>query len=99
MIKPGTRGLSLKYLLAGALLITCIGVRGGAREIDGGSAKRLKIGLVLSGGGARGVAHVGVLEWMEQHRIPVDYLAGASMGAWLEGSTPWACLCPRCVRS
>ncbi|MBK8316888.1 MAG: patatin-like phospholipase family protein [Acidobacteria bacterium] len=85
MIKPGTRGLSLKYLLAGALLITCIGVRGGAREIDGGSTKRLKIGLVLSGGGARGVAHVGVLEWMEQHRIPVDYLAGASMGGLVGG--------------
>ncbi|MBK7601514.1 MAG: patatin-like phospholipase family protein [Acidobacteria bacterium] len=85
MIKPGTRGLSLKYLLAGALLITCIGVRGGAREIGGGSTKRLKIGLVLSGGGARGVAHVGVLEWMEQHRIPVDYLAGASMGGLVGG--------------
>ncbi|MEO6726480.1 MAG: patatin-like phospholipase family protein [Blastocatellia bacterium] len=43
-------------------------------------AKPLKIGLVLSGGGARGVAHVGVLEWFEQHRIPVDYIAGTSMG-------------------
>ncbi|MEP7336143.1 MAG: patatin-like phospholipase family protein, partial [Acidobacteriota bacterium] len=42
--------------------------------------KPLKIGLVLSGGGARGVAHVGVLEWFEQHRIPVDYIAGTSMG-------------------
>lgn len=42
--------------------------------------RRPKIGLALSGGGARGFAHVGVLEWFEQHRIPVDYIAGTSMG-------------------
>jgi NTE family protein len=41
---------------------------------------RPKIGLVLSGGGARGWAHVGVLRWFEEHRIPVDYVAGTSMG-------------------
>jgi NTE family protein len=41
---------------------------------------RLKIGLALSGGGARGLAHVGVLRWMEENRIPVDYIAGTSMG-------------------
>ncbi|MFN0113016.1 MAG: patatin-like phospholipase family protein [Blastocatellia bacterium] len=40
----------------------------------------LKIGLVLSGGGARGVAHIGVLEWFEQNRIPVHFVAGTSMG-------------------
>jgi NTE family protein len=44
------------------------------------SNKRLKVGLVLSGGGARGIAHVGVLEWFEKNRIPVDYIAGTSMG-------------------
>ena len=42
--------------------------------------RRPTIGLALSGGGARGFAHVGVLEWFEQHRIPVDYIAGTSMG-------------------
>jgi len=42
--------------------------------------KPLKIGLVLSGGGARGVAHVGVLEWFEQNRIPIHFVAGTSMG-------------------
>ncbi|MBL8187040.1 MAG: patatin-like phospholipase family protein, partial [Acidobacteria bacterium] len=40
----------------------------------------MKIGLVLSGGGARGVAHIGVLEWFEQNRIPVHFVAGTSMG-------------------
>ncbi len=42
---------------------------------------RLKIGLVLSGGGARGVAHVGVVKVLDEMRIPVDYIAGTSMGA------------------
>lgn len=42
--------------------------------------KPLKIGLVLSGGGARGIAHIGVLEWFEEQRIPVHYIAGTSMG-------------------
>jgi len=40
-----------------------------------------RIGLVLGGGGARGFAHVGVLEVMEQNRIPVHAIAGTSMGA------------------
>ena len=40
----------------------------------------LKIGVALSGGGARGLAHIGVLRWFEKHRIPVDYLAGTSIG-------------------
>ncbi|MCB1024676.1 MAG: patatin-like phospholipase family protein [Acidobacteria bacterium] len=42
---------------------------------------RPKIGLVLSGGGARGFAHIGVLRVLEENRIPVDYISGASMGA------------------
>ena len=40
---------------------------------------RPKIGIALSGGGARGLAHIGVIEWMEENRIPVDYVAGTSM--------------------
>ena len=47
--------------------------------------ERHRIGLVLSGGGARGLAHIGVLEWLEQHRIPVDYIAGTSMGGLIGG--------------
>jgi NTE family protein len=44
-------------------------------------AKRKSIGLALEGGGALGLAHVGVLEWMRAHHVPVDRLAGTSMGA------------------
>jgi NTE family protein len=48
-------------------------------------AGRPRIGLVLSGGGARGIAHVGVLRVLEEMRIPVDAIAGTSMGAVVGG--------------
>ncbi len=48
-------------------------------------AERLKIGLVLSGGGARGAAHVGVLKVLEDLRIPIDVIAGTSMGSIVGG--------------
>jgi len=44
-----------------------------------------KVGLVLSGGGARGVAHIGVLKALEENDIPIDYIAGTSMGAIVGG--------------
>ena len=44
-------------------------------------AKRPKICLVLSGGGARGAAHIGVLKVLEKYRVPIDCIAGTSMGA------------------
>jgi NTE family protein len=39
-----------------------------------------KVGLALSGGGARGLAHIGVLKVLEQENVPIDFLAGTSMG-------------------
>ncbi|WP_193100010.1 patatin-like phospholipase family protein [Burkholderia sp. Z1] len=52
---------------------------------DGGPAGRPSIGLVLSGGGARGYAHLGVLKVLEENRIPVDCIAATSMGAVVGG--------------
>src|SRR5262245_16112951 len=52
---------------------------------EAGTRQRAKIGLALSGGGARGFAHIGVLQWFEEHRIPVDYIAGTSMGGLVGG--------------
>jgi len=46
---------------------------------------RPRIGLVLSGGGARGAAHIGVLKVIDQLRIPIDAIAGTSMGAVVGG--------------
>ncbi len=49
------------------------------------AAERPKVGLALSGGGARGAAHIGVLQQLEAHNIPVDCIAGTSMGAVVGG--------------
>ena len=46
---------------------------------------RPSIGLVLSGGGARGGAHVGIIKMFEKHHIPIDYIVGTSMGAYVGG--------------
>lgn len=46
---------------------------------------RLKIGLVLEGGGALGLAHVGVIQVLEELHIPVDFIAGTSMGGLVGG--------------
>ena len=52
---------------------------------SGSAASRPRIGLVLSGGGARGLSHVGVLKVLEAERIPIDAIAGTSMGAIVGG--------------
>ena len=46
---------------------------------------RPTVGVALEGGGALGQAHVGVLKWFEEHHIPVDYVAGTSMGGLVGG--------------
>ncbi len=48
-------------------------------------APRPKVGVVLGGGGAKGAAHIGVLKYLEELGIPVDYVAGTSMGSIMAG--------------
>jgi len=48
-------------------------------------ATRPKIGVVLSGGGARGITHIGVLQVLEEMRIPVDFISATSMGSIVGG--------------
>jgi len=48
-------------------------------------AKAQKVGLVLSGGGAKGFAHIAVIKELEENGIPIDYIAGTSMGAIVAG--------------
>ncbi len=62
------------------LLILVLGLAWPAAADD-----RPRIGLALSGGAARGIAHVGVLAVLEELRVPVDYVAGTSMGAIVGG--------------
>lgn len=49
------------------------------------NAKRLKVGLVLGGGGAKGAAHVGALRVIEEAGIPIDFIAGTSIGSIVGG--------------
>ena len=49
------------------------------------TTQRPKIGLVLSGGGARGFAHIGVLKVLEENNVPIDYIVGTSMGSIIGG--------------
>jgi NTE family protein len=46
---------------------------------------RLKIGVALEGGGVLGLAHIGVLQWFEEQHVPVDFIAGTSMGGLVGG--------------
>jgi len=46
---------------------------------------RPKIGLVLSGGGAKGAAHIGVLKILEANKVPIDYIVGTSIGSYIGG--------------
>ncbi len=56
-----------------------------AADLFAYNKNRPKIGLVLSGGGARGLAHIGVLRALEQKKIPIDYIAGTSIGSIIGG--------------
>jgi NTE family protein len=70
-------------LLSIILLTTSVGVPQEAPKPA--PAGRPKLGIVLEGGGALGLAHIGVLQWMEENRIPVSYVAGTSMGGLVGG--------------
>jgi NTE family protein len=48
--------------------------------------RRPRIGLALGGGSARGIAHIGVLEWFEQNHVPIDAIVGTSMGGLIAGA-------------
>lgn len=48
--------------------------------------KRRTVGLALGAGGFRGFAHIGIIRSLEKHGIPIDYLSGASIGAWVAAS-------------
>jgi NTE family protein len=72
----------LRSILA-SLLILSLFARGFCQTAS--IPPRPKVGLVLEGGGALGLAHIGVIQWLEEHRVPVDYVAGTSMGGLVGG--------------
>ena len=62
-----------------ALLIALIAVPAAAQQ-------RPRLGVAFGGGSARGIAHVGVIRWFEEHHVPIDVAAGTSMGGLIGGS-------------
>ena len=79
------RGLvaSLAWLAAAA---PTPAVAAGETPAAAAGAKRPKVCLALSGGGARGAAHVGVIKVLVEYRVPIDCIAGTSMGALVGGA-------------
>jgi NTE family protein len=76
--------LKIRIALAGALIAGCLPAIG-AEPAASEPLVRPRICLVLSGGGARGMAHIGVLKVLEELKIPIDCIAGTSMGAVVGG--------------
>ncbi len=71
--------------LSTAVLLLCWPLLAPAQDSAAPGAQRPRTALVLSGGGARGFAHVGVLKALEEARVPVDVIVGTSMGAIIGG--------------
>src|SRR6187401_1576428 len=88
MVQPVT--LSLVRRLATLAVAAVVGIA----HVSGQEAQprppsagsRPRVGLALGGGAARGLAHVGVLRWFEEHRIPIDLITGTSMGGLIAGA-------------
>lgn len=72
------------HLAVGLFLLSLFAPEG-TRAQDGSIVRRPTIGVAFEGGGALGLGHVGVLEWLEKNHIPVDYVAGTSMGGLVGG--------------
>jgi NTE family protein len=70
----------------GSVWLCAFASQAAAQQLSGSSPPtRPRICLVLSGGGARGMAHIGVLKVLEDLKIPIDCIAGTSMGAIVGG--------------
>ncbi|HLZ97988.1 MAG TPA: patatin-like phospholipase family protein, partial [Steroidobacteraceae bacterium] len=85
-----TRGLAWVPALAGLVLLAGVAWADGPAEPRDSVESRIpvlrpRICVVLSGGGARGIAHIGVLKVLEDLKIPIDCIAGTSMGAVVGG--------------
>ena len=69
--------------LSATLLAVCVSCLPGEYALAHSAPQ--SVGLVLSGGGAKGIAHIGVIKALEDNDIPIDYIAGTSMGAIVGG--------------
>lgn len=74
--------------LAVAVLVFLLGQPFGriAQAQSASAAPRPKVGIAFGGGSARGIAHVGVIRWLDEHHVPIDVAAGTSMGGLVGGA-------------
>jgi NTE family protein len=79
------RSLRLVFALLASLLALHASVQA-AEHSQPSKQQRPRIGVAFGGGSARGLAHVGVIRWFEEHRIPIDLVAGTSMGGLIGGA-------------
>jgi NTE family protein len=94
MVDVMMRALSVcvRWNVSGRLVaIVCMALAAAIQAVDANgqttaAVQRPRIGVALGGGSARGLAHVGVLRWLEEHRIPIDRVAGTSMGGLIGAS-------------
>ena len=77
MLRAGYR----VFVSAMALMALAMSVAAGAQSRQ----PRPRVGVAFGGGSARGLAHVGVVRWFEEHHIPIDVIAGTSMGGLIGG--------------
>ena len=72
----------MRPLAAAALVVLTLAAAGGASA----QTARPTIGVAFGGGSARGIAHIGVIQWFEEHHVPIDVAAGTSMGGLIGGA-------------
>lgn len=75
----------MRKFIVTILILASVGNAGMTFSQEQSQKERKKVGLVLGGGGAKGAAHIGVLKVIEEAGIPVDYIAGTSIGAIVGG--------------
>ena len=80
-VNLGDFGRTATLVLATLLAFVALPAWGNEPSSAAGEAKRPKICLVLSGGGARGAAHIGVIKVLQEYRVPIDCVVGTSMGS------------------
>ena len=88
---PRAAGHAVRSL--GIILLLSMFTLSASGSSDGRRGEHQSVGLVLSGGGAKGIAHAGVIQALEDNDIPIDYVTGTSMGAimgafYATGHTP-----------
>lgn len=79
------RRLWVIFIAVAIVTGTCVCSAGNDKDAVTMSSRRGTVGLVLSGGGAKGIAHIGVIQALEDNDIPIDYITGTSMGAIVGG--------------